>query len=373
MNLVFRGYRKGETVDCQFDPNSHTFSINGEVVQFPIKPKENDGLFIRLILGTKCNMHCSYCSQLKSDIEYSISDCDKWEKPENLDSIEFWGGEPLLYRKYIERLLPKLNGVKKGIITNGSLLNDEIVDWLNENNIRVTVSHDSYMDTRDKLELNPRLLNRISDLYINTIITPSIDPFRVADYFEKLGIENARLRFHPCIYNTTSYQSSAEKELELASRLFTLAQTNRIDGLLWDSMHAMYGISGMNPSCSLYKSNIRVFDIKGNEFLCQNYVSKKDIINGGEKRLQSFDCCNSCILQNICGGSCRVVKSRQFYDTCRSYFIYWLAMFQSAVFKRTNVILQTCDLMPVPYWNLDHTEMRYIENYQMPFLIEKLL
>lgn len=370
--LRFKGYRKGETVICHYSPNNHTFLINGKPIDFPIKQNSDDGLFVRLIMGTQCNMKCSYCSQLKSDISYSISDCDKWEKPEGLKSIEFWGGEPLLYRKYIERLLPKLKDVKKGIITNGSLLTDEVVDWLNSNEIRVTISHDSYMDTRDYLELNPQVLNRISDLYVNTIITPDIDPFKVADYFENLGIK-AKLRFHPCIYNTSNYHSTPEKELELASRLFTLAQTNRIDGLVWDSMHAMHGILGVNPSCSLYKSNIRVFDIKGNEFLCQNYVSRKDIITNGEKKLQNFDVCKSCCLQNICGGGCRVVKSRQFYDTCRSYFVYWLAMFQSAVFKHTNVILQMCDFMPVPYWSLDHTQMIYIRNYQMPFLIEDLL
>mgnify|MGYP003340797205 FL=1 len=64
--------------------------------------------------------------------------------------IELWGGEPLLYIKTIVPLVEQIRkyldsiGVKHGfsLITNGSLLTEEICDWIVENLQGFAISHD---------------------------------------------------------------------------------------------------------------------------------------------------------------------------------------------------------------------------------------
>lgn len=60
--------------------------------------------------------------------------------------ISFYGGEPLLEMKLIHEIIAYANKVFKGknirynMTTNATLLNDEIVKFLYENDISITIS-----------------------------------------------------------------------------------------------------------------------------------------------------------------------------------------------------------------------------------------
>lgn len=379
MNFIinFVGYKNGQLVHVTYDRINKTLYVNNERVAHNIPTKQpTNGLFIRLILGTQCNLKCSYCSQFKSDIEYALKDCDSFKIPPNTEHIEFWGGEPLLYKKYIDRLLPRLKNIKKSLITNGILLNEDIVSWLNQNKIAVTISHDGPSNNRQNCQLDQSLIRKIDDVTISTVISADTRVFKTISYFKKMGIK-CNIRFHPRIFNSGEYNFDDVQELQVASELFTAAQTKSIMGLRWDTINAMRGIFDHNYDCSIENPNVRIFDIKNNEFLCQNYVSKSNIVNyfdtNTPKKLNKNNICNSCILSNVCGGGCRMLYNRQFYNTCRSYFTYWIAMFSSAVYNLTGVVLDKAELLYVPYWNINNVIMRPIYNYQMPFLIESWL
>ncbi len=119
---------------------------------------------IKIQLGLKCNYSCEYCSQRfvprNSDDTYAhqdesektaneieefvkkFDDVDMGEEPH----FEMWGGEPFLYFPkmklvtfYLSEKFPKATF---SVITNGSLLNQEIIDFLEQYDFSVSISHD---------------------------------------------------------------------------------------------------------------------------------------------------------------------------------------------------------------------------------------
>ena len=110
------------------------------------------------MLGTACNKHCSYCMQPrqgsngKVDIDSFTNKLISYLKahhPQGITTIEYWGGEPLLYFDYIKQIQFSLEANKvpiermPRIITNGTLVNKDFVDFCNAHNILVNLSwHD---------------------------------------------------------------------------------------------------------------------------------------------------------------------------------------------------------------------------------------
>lgn len=110
----------------------------------------------KLILGYKCNMKCSYCYQKKShnnnkNMSYEVIDkfLERFNKLEGNHTINFFGGEPLLYVneiKYIMSKIDKKHGIS--IATNG-LFRKEFYDleeyWGNEiSNMLSNKEHKNY-------------------------------------------------------------------------------------------------------------------------------------------------------------------------------------------------------------------------------------
>lgn len=107
-----------------------------------------------VMLGPKCNLRCRYCLQrpLREDRERETVD------PEVIDfirdiarnqavplTVHFYGGEPLMYQNEMREILEALRdepNVAFSMISNGMLLTDELVDYLNGLGVRCAVSWD---------------------------------------------------------------------------------------------------------------------------------------------------------------------------------------------------------------------------------------
>lgn len=120
-----------------------------------------------LLLGPACNMHCRHCSQspekgscgsfssvvspktlatVKNYIAYRSSDRKRAEH----SVLVFWGGEPLVYWDLLKSLIVELDDrsldfgkFRFAITTNGTLLDEEKVAFLNEHNVLVIFSYDA--------------------------------------------------------------------------------------------------------------------------------------------------------------------------------------------------------------------------------------
>lgn len=135
------------------------------------KARSDDKTFgIYLVLTRNCQLACPYCFERGIERDKSMSleiaakiaswcnaylnsynDCKKLR-------IVLYGGEPLLNKKTIKFILPKLYQIamqknllfEVGILTNGELLNEGIVSFLSAYNLdRVQITLDGYGKTHD--------------------------------------------------------------------------------------------------------------------------------------------------------------------------------------------------------------------------------
>lgn len=95
-----------------------------------------------LKFGGQCNLHCEYCHCLRTSYDYN-PDIIKWMNDSETEDLHLCGGEPFLYFERMKEIIPQLTTVKRiHTTTNGTLLNNEMVDFCNKYHIITAVSYD---------------------------------------------------------------------------------------------------------------------------------------------------------------------------------------------------------------------------------------
>lgn len=132
---------------------------------------------INIVFGFGCNLNCKYCYEknwYKGGYEFNPIILDyiihqyKDSSPGDL-VIRYFGGEPLLYWDKLKLCIETLKdySFEQQIITNGTLLTEEMVEVFNDANMKINISHDGKktLENRgfDILE-NERLYNLISKI-----------------------------------------------------------------------------------------------------------------------------------------------------------------------------------------------------------------
>lgn len=192
--------------DCDFELlNNYKVSINDKhlVINKYIVNKSEDELVINdindftiyLNIANTCNAECVYCFAHQGNYgkEDSLMDCNTMIqsidyffnnlKPDSRISIVFFGGEPLLSFpvlrdccnyikiKYPDRIY------KFSITSNGTLLTKQIIDFFEENNIKLALS----IDGGERIHNNQRPLKNKknsfleSTKHLNYILSKKID------------------------------------------------------------------------------------------------------------------------------------------------------------------------------------------------------
>lgn len=149
---------------------------------------------LEISLGLKCNYECRHCFQAEERKNGDYAEgtpemvdpfVEKLRKFDfrNLKKIDIWGGEPLVYWKTLQKLIPRLRSLFPTVcirmVTNGSLLNKEIIDFLVIYNVRTEISMDGLKnDLRirsvdsDNFENLKRAFS-FDNFYAKPTITPS--------------------------------------------------------------------------------------------------------------------------------------------------------------------------------------------------------
>ncbi|GMQ62811.1 radical SAM/SPASM domain-containing protein [Vallitalea maricola] len=140
-----------------------------EMCNNSVKGKRLGGLIFNVI--ERCNLACSYCMVSKGTYDSNNAkeqmtedDCiktfltmlDNYE--DGVSLICFFGGEPMLNYKTIEATIKRVDEIcedrkiippKYSIITNGTIMNEQIIDFLNEHNISISISIDGLKELHD--------------------------------------------------------------------------------------------------------------------------------------------------------------------------------------------------------------------------------
>lgn len=213
-NLLISNYN-------MFYHDNEEYTVNHELSKEELEEMTYNSSLSQLILivTDNCNLRCEYCvysEKYPKEIGYSKKNMDfktaklaidqffkihKERKKRGLRKeahISFYGGEPLLNFELIRKSIEYVKKIDPSTIfyitTNGTIMNDEIAEFLATNNIMLTFSLDGYKDNHDR--------NRV---YINhkesfDIILKNIK--KLQDVKRQLNIETA-ISFNCCFDSYT--------------------------------------------------------------------------------------------------------------------------------------------------------------------------
>jgi len=192
---------------------------------------------LTLILTDKCNWRCTYCYQkrrpLTMDGAVLAEACDYFRpRLESNALISFYGGEPLLafgrLKTAVEHLLARRGYDRRrlrfSITTNGSLITDDILDYLDQREFEVVLSFDglaqdkgrkagSYRSVRALIE---KLLGRRRlSLATNSVFTPRTVGLlsRSLGHIAELGVANILWTLSAGSSWTTNAEARLDQEL----------------------------------------------------------------------------------------------------------------------------------------------------------------
>lgn len=187
---------------------------------YEVKNKQEKKICNRLIitLSNYCNLECKYCyacgGAYQKDLAGNMS-LDTLKNtidgilklyPDGINMIQFFGGEPLMNKSvlvdgiaYIDQYV-KEKGVKRPhytIVTNGTLIDDEMIELFNTYFDSVTISLDGEKTINDQSRVFRGSDRSVYDTVIHTIqkmnktrkyflcIEITVTPYHIKDYMEK--------------------------------------------------------------------------------------------------------------------------------------------------------------------------------------------
>ena len=158
--------------------------------------------------------------------------------------IGFYGGEPLLNFSLIEqvveysRLKFEIKPVEYSITTNASLLTQDIIKFIVQNNFRVLISMDGHTEVQNRhsrysgdlrgtysnVEKNINLLKEYDLRYFNenvsfnSVVMPDENPQEVIDFFVSFGVSKEKLNLLPANLRGVDYIYSSFIQHDVMSK-----------------------------------------------------------------------------------------------------------------------------------------------------------
>lgn len=326
-------------------------------------PNKSHGGYIsyELLVSEDCNLRCKYCfddqlsdrlnkDQMPDKMSFDIiPDIQNYilRTKSNMNGIQisFFGGEPLMnwpfIKKFVESSKEIFNfQVHYNIGTNGTLLTDEMIDFIIDNNINITISvdgkaksHNLYRVFASKSPSFQRVVQRIpeiiakrnpSNLGINMVVNPdTVDYLKENfDFIQQISHGSGQILFN---FDSNWTEESLQKLERIWKEMFFDSDTRmpkQYEGkFVRNIQHSSYCI---NPTKNITISST------GKLFFCHRLTPKMvnvgdnyeefygDIYHGITKpeyyewavNRTQFDKwgkmkkCETCDVRNVCAGGC---------------------------------------------------------------------
>lgn len=345
---------------------------------------------LKIQMGLSCNYSCAYCSQASqipdttistlSDVDRFLQQISKWivGSPEK---IEIWGGEPFVYWAKIKRLVPALAErfptARFSIITNGSLLDREKLDFIARNDVAISISHDGpgqYLRGPDPLA-DPEKRRWIEALlaerpqftcFISVLTRDHHELVALRAWFdEHIGPDVAvGLEGVVGVYDASTALGSGAFESEhlnsLTWSIFEALAANpdafglgaRIDEF-YASIQRRRPIEALGQKCAMDGPDAIAVDLRGNVMTCQNtgakgvhkigHVEDFDAIALNTATHFSFRSeCMACPVAQLCKGSCMFLEGEFFARSCANEFALNFGIMMAAIYHLTGAVVRGC-------------------------------
>ena len=134
--------------------------------QMSLRQAEEGGIQLTINISHDCNMRCKYCfasfGSYGREDHRGIMDIDTARtipvvfKNQRVSHVMFFGGEPLMNYQAIDEIckgfaVSQTPPPSYGLVTNGTIVTEQILDILKKNSIPVTVSIDGHQLLHDEL------------------------------------------------------------------------------------------------------------------------------------------------------------------------------------------------------------------------------
>ena len=260
---------------------------------------------VYLMLGSACNFHCKHCVQHDSHPRIKKSVAPKvieWLKhvancrPEQFKpTLMFWGGEPLLYRQTMKDVVEQLGDIfNYSMVSNGALLTDEDVAWLNKHKIHYTYSNDGVNTklVRDKNmfedEVFVERFNRIEDKGVDGVLhAMNQDFYAFWDYVQKKSPQ-ASIYWEDLICSSRVTKEYSDFDFGKLAQMYNKVEEDVINGIVEQkpNMPIVFMSEAIGkierakeynglPACTCCRRTLDI-DVNGKIYLCHN----SDIVIG---------------------------------------------------------------------------------------------
>lgn len=425
-----------ETVHLLYDPKTSTLTREdgGErivhpafttdepvswVVPMRVSPKnpgrKTNVRTLKVQMGFKCNYACAYCNQASwssflggavEDAKLFLRNLDRWfvandaVKDGGSDlRIEFWGGEPFVYWAKMkilgEELRRRYPKARFNVITNGSLLDDEKVDWLISQKVGVQISHDGpaqqyrspedILDDPEKCRLIRRLMAAAGQLDEARVCTDDGPAFGLGfgTVLTRWNYSLAAVRRHiedklnvppgsissnteeillpydddamACVpHGEQEHRQALHTLFSEAANGLTVPGCNSVRDKIadfLDSLSKSRPLAALGQKCGMDREDTIAVNLMGDVTTCHN-VSADDphhnlgnVRDLGAVRLdtahhhQTRDECRHCPVVQLCKGSCMFLEGPYWRAACDISFTYNTAMLAASLYYLTGMTL----------------------------------
>lgn len=355
---------------------------------------------LKISMGFKCNYSCSYCSQAfhryvdktrkPGDIEAFIGKIEKLIPVDGKGRgvrLEFWGGEPFVYWSVFKPLAEGLRAIYPEAdfmtITNGSLLDDEKVEWLDRTGFGVGISHDGPgykfrgkdpLEDEEKRKRIVDLLTRLAPkgkVGFNCVLSvPNPSLRAIYDHLEDtLGVSGFNLtsegvtsQYEPAVAPLVPKDMGQMRALW--RQVFEDACSEkmiRFSPTIKDTMTEFFlslsrgrPASGVGQKCGMDRPDHLAVDLDGNATTCQNVSANaghgigsidapEKIRLNTAKHWSSFDNCRNCAVVQLCKGSCMYMDGEQRKPVCDGHFTFYFGLFAASLYILTGKRLHSVE------------------------------
>lgn len=338
---------KGTLKDYYTKTNNTIFKENGIIKNITKNPLKKNKLLNQIGFNStdSCNLKCKYCLKheknnnskaIPDEIKKSIkkilslfSDC------KNDIKVEISGGEPFLALKEInifsellkneikEKFKKKVN-IQYNIITNGTILNKEIITFLKNQDVDLGISLDCSKVAHDKNRItiknngtfdiilkNIKILNsqniKIQSLMI-TVNNSNIDCFDIKELkkiMNDYNIETVTFQIDKNWERTGFDLLKKFKNIMNECKQINIKYAAEAFDVLFNFIDYQNGLYNLfTNSCGFYRKDFFTINYDGKIKKCpyvNNFISKREIKKQQKK-------CKKCFIESLCSGKCMTVE-----------------------------------------------------------------